>query len=87
MIGSAIRNCGYKPGLFCLVFIGQIISQLSWSFMASKAGVLTNRWFKSDEISVATAIASTGDIFGLGLGFVIPPFIVKNHPGKYFLSN
>ena len=40
-----------------------------------------NRWFKTDEISMATAIGSTGDLFGLAIGFLIPPFIVKTPLG------
>ena len=49
--------------------------------MISKAAVLANKWFKSDEISMATAIGSTGDLFGLAIGFLIPPFIVKTSSG------
>ena len=78
---SALRNCGFRPDLFWLVYLGQIISQLSWSFMISKAAVLANKWFKTDEISIATAIGSTGDLFGLAIGFLVPPFIVKTSSG------
>ena len=49
--------------------------------MISKAAVLANKWFKTDEISIATAIGSTGDLFGLAIGFLIPPFIVKASSG------
>ena len=78
---SALRNCGFRPELFWLVYLGQIFSQLSWSFMISKAAVLANKWFKTDEISIATAIGSTGDLFGLAIGFLVPPFIVKTSSG------
>ena len=50
--------------------------------MISKAGVLANKWFKTDEISIATAIGSTGDLFGLAIGFLVPPFIVKTSKGS-----
>ena len=30
---------------------------------------------------MATAIGSTGDLFGLAIGFLIPPFIVKTPTG------
>ena len=50
--------------------------------MISKAGVLANKWFKTDEISIATAIGSTGDLFGLAIGFLVPPFIVKTSQGS-----
>jgi len=45
--------------------------------MGSKAGLLANLWFKPNEISLATSIASTGQILGMGLGFFLPPFVVK----------
>ena len=78
----AVRNCGFRPDLFWLVYLGQIISQLSWSFMISKAAVLANKWFKTNEISIATAIGSTGCLFGLAIGFLVPPFIVKTLSGS-----
>ena len=46
--------------------------------MASKAGLLANLWFKPNEISLATSIGSTGQIFGTGLGFLVPPFLISN---------
>ena len=49
--------------------------------MISKAAVLANKWFKTDEISIATAIGSTGDLFGLAIGFLVPPFIVSTSSG------
>ena len=45
--------------------------------MGSKAGLLANLWFKPNEISLATSIASTGQILGMGLGFFLPPFFIK----------
>ena len=45
--------------------------------MGSKAGLLANLWFKPNEISLATSIASTGQILGMGLGFFLPPFVIK----------
>ena len=50
--------------------------------MISKAAVLANKWFKTNEISIATAIGSTGCLFGLAIGFVVPPFIVKTSSGS-----
>ena len=67
----------FKPNSFILLFIGYTISQLPWAFMGSKAGLLANLWFKPTEISLATSIASTGQILGMGLGFFLPPFIIK----------
>ena len=46
--------------------------------MGSKAGLLANLWFKPNEISLATSIASTGQILGMGLGFFLPPFVIKS---------
>ena len=56
--------------------------------MGSKAGLVANLWFKPNEISLATSIASTGQILGMGLGFFLPPFIIKEdstkiHDSKY----
>ena len=48
--------------------------------MGSKAGLLANLWFKPNEISLATSIASTGQILGMGLGFFLPPFVIKVNP-------
>ena len=62
------------------LFVGYTISQLSWAFMGSKAGLLANLWFKPNEISLATSIASTGQILGMGLGFFLPPFVIKVDP-------
>ena len=67
----------YEPNSFVLLFIGYTISQLPWAFMGSKAGLLANLWFKPNEISFATSIASTGQILGMGLGFFLPPFFIK----------
>ena len=50
--------------------------------MGSKADLLANLWFKPNEISLATSIASTGQILGMGLGFFLPPFIIKVDQGE-----
>ena len=78
-VSSDPRNSGkaYEPNSFILLFIGYTISQLPWAFMGSKAGLLANLWFKPNEISLATSIASTGQILGMGLGFFLPPFVIK----------
>ena len=55
--------------------------------MISKAAVLANKWFKTDEISIATAIGSTGCLFGLAIGFLVPPFIVKTSSGPDKMPN
>ena len=74
----------YEPNSFVLLFIGYTISQLPWAFMGSKAGLLANLWFKPNEISLATSIASTGQILGMGLGFFLPPFFIKVNPQEIY---
>ena len=74
---STNSDQAYEPNSFVLLFIGYTISQLPWAFMGSKAGLLANLWFKPNEISLATSIASTGQILGMGLGFFLPPFFIQ----------
>lgn len=71
------KNIAVFPHLFPLLFTGQVISQLAWSLTTSRAGQLANIWCKSNEISFATVIGSTGFMLGSGLGYLLPLFIVK----------
>ena len=79
-MGPRNSDKAYEPDSFILLFVGYTISQLPWAFMGSKAGLLANLWFKPNEISLATSIASTGQILGMGLGFFLPPFVIKVDP-------
>lgn len=76
-IGSVFKNIAVFPNLFSLLFTGQVISQLAWSLTTSRAGQLANMWCKSNEISFATVIGSTGFMLGSGLGYLLPLFFVK----------
>ena len=72
-----MKNIAVFPHIFPLLFTGQVISQLAWSLTTSRAGQLANMWCKSNEISFATVIGSTGFMLGSGLGYLLPLFIVK----------
>ena len=90
-----MKNIAVFPHLFPLLFTGQVISQLAWSLTTSRAGQLANMWCKSNEISFATVIGSTGFMLGSGLGYLLPLFVVKDNysvindvitDGDYFIN-
>ena len=83
-----MKNIAVFPYLFPLLFTGQVISQLAWSLTTSRAGQLANMWCKSNEISFATVIGSTGFMLGSGLGYLLPLFFVKGtDPGLFNDAN
>ena len=79
-----MKNIAVFPHLFPLLFTGQVISQLAWSLTTSRAGQLANMWCKSNEISFATVIGSTGFMLGSGLGYLLPLFVVKGTDSGIF---
>ena len=66
LIGSLLKNAAILSNLFPLLFLGQVIATLPC--FTSRAGQLANMWCYAQEISLVTAIGSTGHMVGMGLG-------------------
>ena len=76
VIAGFSRCFTWERNTFGLIFFAQFISQLHAAFMAQMCARLSNKWFKSTELSSATAVGVAGLYLGTGLCYIIPPLIV-----------
>ena len=77
IIGSIIKIAVgriYFEWLMCGQAI-QLVTRVAFYAYGSK---IANIWCKKNEISRGTAVIVAGMVFGMGLGFYIPPFLTTN---------
>ncbi|XP_046742854.1 uncharacterized MFS-type transporter C09D4.1-like [Diprion similis] len=77
--GSWIKVFSASPDRFYVTFIGQAVISSAQVFVISVPGRLAANWFGPHEISTATAIGLFGCQIGIGITFLLPPNIVRNH--------
>ena len=54
LAGAFIKLFAFKSNLFPIVFIGQVVSQVTWTVINQIGGKLANQWCSESEISLAT---------------------------------
>ena len=52
--GAFIKLFAFKPNLFPILFVGQALSQITWTILNQIGGKLANQWCPEREISIAT---------------------------------
>ncbi|XP_069694733.1 choline/ethanolamine transporter flvcr2b-like [Periplaneta americana] len=77
--GACIKIASVHPDLFWVTFVGQTLVAMSQVFMLSVPPTLAAIWFGAKEVSTACSIAVFGNMFGIAMGFLVPPLLVKNH--------
>ena len=59
--GAFIKLFAFKPNLFPILFVGQALSQITWTILNQIGGKLANQWCPEREISIATGRKSRID--------------------------
>ena len=54
LAGAFVKLFAFKSNLFPILFIGQVLSQVTWSVINQIGGKLANQWCPESEISLAT---------------------------------
>lgn len=84
-IGTALGSLvkwwmGGEPGMtaFWWMMAGQTIVALSQLYIISIPPLLAAVWFPDHQVSTATGIGVFGNQLGIALGFIVPPWIIKD---------
>jgi len=75
--GAFVKVFAFRPSHFSILFIGQALSQVTWTILNQIGGKLANQWCPENEISIATAVCVSALYVGCGLGSFIPTMIVS----------
>lgn len=78
MGGALIRVGGADPHAFWLTFLGQVVLGCAQVFILEVPPTLSANWFGQSQRSLATAIGLLSNQLGVGLGFILAPFIVHH---------
>ncbi|XP_043200741.1 feline leukemia virus subgroup C receptor-related protein 2-like isoform X1 [Amphibalanus amphitrite] len=80
MVGSWVKvgSLAPDPDRFLVTFAGQTITAASQIFILGIPPKLAAVWFGPNQVSSACAIGVFGNQLGCALGFLIPPWIVRN---------
>ncbi|XP_071823092.1 choline/ethanolamine transporter flvcr2a-like isoform X2 [Apostichopus japonicus] len=77
-LGAWLKFAGARPDLFGLAFTGQTVAAIAQVFILGMPAHVAATWFGAEQVSTACAIGVFGNQFGVAIGFVLPPIIVKN---------
>ncbi|KAL6435123.1 hypothetical protein ACFW04_005312 [Cataglyphis niger] len=86
-LGAWIKTFSVHPDRFYVTFIGQSIVGFTQTLILPIPGRLSAQWFPSNELSTATSLGIFGNQFGIALGFLLTPIIVKNHENLDDIGN
>ncbi|KAM0727467.1 Choline/ethanolamine transporter flvcr2b [Formica fusca] len=86
-LGAWIKTFSVHPDRFYIAFIGQSIVGFTQTLILPIPGRLAAQWFPSNELSTATCLGIFGNQFGIALGFLLTPIIVKNHENLDDIGN
>ncbi|KAK7576443.1 hypothetical protein V9T40_012729 [Parthenolecanium corni] len=76
-IGAWVKVFSVAPDKFYVTFIGQTIVAISQTFVLSLPARVAAVWFGQNEVSSACSIGVFGNQFGIAVGFVVPPILIK----------
>lgn len=84
-IGTALGSLvkwwmGGQPtmGAFWWMMAGQTIVALSQLYIISIPPLLAAVWFPDHQVSTATGVGVFGNQLGIALGFIVPPWVIKD---------
>eukprot|EP00112_Aurelia_sp_Birch-Aquarium-sp1_P004932 Seg1556.22 transcript_id=Seg1556.22/GoldUCD/mRNA.D3Y31 product="Feline leukemia virus subgroup C receptor-related protein 2" protein_id=Seg1556.22/GoldUCD/D3Y31 len=88
-LGCSIVYIGYSLGSASYGFMltGRILNAVStaaYIFLPSKLAAV---WFGEKERATATSIAISADSLGLAMGYLLPPFMIKNSDSMAIIGN
>ncbi|XP_062973955.1 heme transporter FLVCR2 isoform X2 [Elgaria multicarinata webbii] len=86
-LGAWVKIGSMKPNLFPVTVLGQIICSLAQVFILGMPSRIASVWFGPREVSSACSIAVFGNQLGIAVGFLLPPILVPNVPGKDELAH
>ncbi|PIK49936.1 putative feline leukemia virus subgroup C receptor-related protein 2 [Apostichopus japonicus] len=78
LLGCLVESLLVPPDLFGLAFTGQTVAAIAQVFILGMPAHVAATWFGAEQVSTACAIGVFGNQFGVAIGFVLPPIIVKN---------
>ncbi|XP_067004571.1 heme transporter FLVCR2 [Anabrus simplex] len=78
-VGAWIKVLSVAPDRFWVGFLGQTIVAISQVCILSVPARLAAVWFGPHQVSSACSIGVFGNQFGIAIGFLFPPLIVKDH--------
>ncbi|XP_063221497.1 heme transporter FLVCR2-like isoform X2 [Bacillus rossius redtenbacheri] len=76
--GSWVKVGAVSPDRFYVAFVGQTIVAVSQTCIISLPSRLAAVWFGPDQVSTACSLGVFGNQLGVALGFLLPPYIVRN---------
>eukprot|EP00743_Colponemidia_sp_Colp-15_P004645 GILK01005006.1.p1 GENE.GILK01005006.1~~GILK01005006.1.p1 ORF type:complete len:457 (-),score=72.14 GILK01005006.1:248-1618(-) len=79
-IGAWVRYAG-QPGesySYGVVFLGQALAGIGQPFLLAAPPKVASNWFKPQQRTIATTIASVANPLGVALGFVLPTIFVPD---------
>ncbi|XP_023235905.1 uncharacterized MFS-type transporter C09D4.1-like isoform X2 [Centruroides sculpturatus] len=77
-VGSWIKCASVSPDRFVVTMVGQTVVAVSQIFILGIPPKLAATWYSSEGVSRACAVGVFGNQFGIALGFLLPPLLVRN---------
>ncbi|XP_067120466.1 uncharacterized MFS-type transporter C09D4.1-like [Centruroides vittatus] len=77
-VGSWIKCASVSPDRFVVTMVGQTVVAVSQIFILGIPPKLAATWYSSQGVSRACAVGVFGNQFGIALGFLLPPLLVRN---------
>ena len=62
---------------FWFVIAGQTVVAFAQPFLYNAPALVTSNWFPYQERSVATMVGTSANLFGVGLGFLVPKMFIS----------
>nr|CAD7195652.1 unnamed protein product [Timema douglasi] len=78
-LGAWMKVWSVSPDRFLITFLGQTVVGLGQVFQLTTSPRMAAVWFGPDQVATACSIGVFGNQFGVALGFLVVPLIIKNH--------
>ena len=59
------------------MILGQTVIAFAQPFLYNAPALVTSNWFAYQERSVATMVGTSANLFGVGLGFLVPKMFIS----------
>ena len=81
---AGMLKCAVRRNLFPVLFLGQIFSTFVTMIITISAGVLSDAWFPSNEVALASAICNGAQIaLGDAVGSVVSVQVITGPQNSY----
>nr|CAD7592823.1 unnamed protein product [Timema genevievae] len=78
-LGAWMKVWSVSPDRFLITLLGQTVVGLGQVFQLTTSPRMAAVWFGPDQVATACSIGVFGNQFGVALGFLVVPLIIKNH--------